>query len=659
MKLTKVRIENFQSIINSNSFEIDDVTCLVGKNESGKTALLKALYRLNPFIETEGDFDSSTDYPKSKYQEYRRMILGGGTDIIPVVFAVFKLELADIAIIAHQFGDQSVGTVNHEIIVSKGYSNELKLQGFSVNNESVLRHYIANSDIPEGLAAELHDNTADISTMIDILDSYPDPFDGIHDLIEQLNEANENGIENIVTAYIVQELMPKFLYFDEYYQIKGEYALNALNDRLAQNNLEDSDHPFLGLMRLADLELKEVINPSKTDELISILEYAANTLETKTISYWSQNSNVRITFEIRDGYHEDPEIMQQGTNILCRVEDKRYHFSTSLGARSRGFLWYFSFSAWYSSLLREENDLNLILLFDEPGLSLHARAQKDLLDFFASEIAPYHQLIYTTHSPFMIDSNHFQRVRIVEDKDVRLNSDDLYDDLYDYYDDNYGTKVISDVLKVESDSLFPIQGALGYDIYQTLFVGPNNLIVEGVSDLLYIQAISELLHRQDREGLSSDWTITPVGSFSKVSAFVSLMGFQGNLNLAVLIDYQTKDQQMIDNLYKQKLLKQNRIFTYADFISANEADIEDLFDADFYIKLVNDKFGYSLNLNDLPTTSSRIVKRIEEHLGRKYNHYSPARYFNDNINSIQNELTDKVLNRFQTVFDSINNLLPN
>ena len=57
MKLTKVRITNFQSIHDSTEFDIADVTCLVGKNEAGKTALLKALYRLNPlnpFIEGEG-----------------------------------------------------------------------------------------------------------------------------------------------------------------------------------------------------------------------------------------------------------------------------------------------------------------------------------------------------------------------------------------------------------------------------------------------------------------------------------------------------------------------------------------------------------------------------------------------------------------------------
>ena len=64
MKLTKVRITEFQSIQDSTEFEIGDVTCLVGKNEAGKTALLKALYHLNPIIEEDGDFDATNDYPR-------------------------------------------------------------------------------------------------------------------------------------------------------------------------------------------------------------------------------------------------------------------------------------------------------------------------------------------------------------------------------------------------------------------------------------------------------------------------------------------------------------------------------------------------------------------------------------------------------------------
>ena len=62
MKLMKARVTQFQSILDSNEFDVGEITCLVGKNESGKTALLNALYRLNPFIEAKGNFDVTDDY---------------------------------------------------------------------------------------------------------------------------------------------------------------------------------------------------------------------------------------------------------------------------------------------------------------------------------------------------------------------------------------------------------------------------------------------------------------------------------------------------------------------------------------------------------------------------------------------------------------------
>ena len=249
------------------------------------------------------------------------------------------------------------------------------------------------------------------------------------------------------------------------------------------------------------------------------------------------------------------------------------------------------FSPWYSKLRQEGGEL--ILLLDEPGLSLHGKAQEDLLRYFEDELKPHHQLIYTTHSPFMVDPTRFDRARIVQDLGIDSMSDQLPDD-------KQGTKVITEVLDATSDSLFPLQGALGYEIYQTLFIGPNNLVVEGVSDLLYIQTISTLLQEKGEQGLSPDWTITPVGGADKVPNFVALIGAQRHTNVAVLIDYQKKDEQSIQNLYKRKLLQQENVITYADFADGEEADIEDMFNPKFYLKLVNHVFNINLTVNDLP-----------------------------------------------------------
>jgi recombinational DNA repair ATPase RecF len=72
MRLESVRIELFRNVVNSGDIAIDpDVTCLVGKNESGKTALLNAIYRLNPVREGVS-FDSSKDYPRWRVSKDRR-----------------------------------------------------------------------------------------------------------------------------------------------------------------------------------------------------------------------------------------------------------------------------------------------------------------------------------------------------------------------------------------------------------------------------------------------------------------------------------------------------------------------------------------------------------------------------------------------------------
>jgi AAA ATPase domain len=175
------------------------------------------------------------------------------------------------------------------------------------------------------------------------------------------------------------------------------------------------------------------------------------------------------------------------TNIWGEVYDTKHLVSTGLGSRSRGFVWFFSFVAWYSQIKRRGD--NVMLLLDEPGLTLHGRAQGDLLRYFEQELKPDHQLIYSTHSPFMVDPTHFDRVRIVQD--LSIDKDDLPRE-------RQGTKITEDIFEATDDSLFPLQGALGYEIHQTLFIGPNSLLVEGPADPLYIQAVSAILGRASR-----------------------------------------------------------------------------------------------------------------------------------------------------------------
>ena len=140
MKLTKVRITEFQSIQDSTEFEVGDVTCLVGKNEAGKTALLKALYRLNPIIEEDGSFDVTLDYPRRAVSEYKDDVEAGHREPAKVVQATYALEPEDITAIQEFFGPQCLQDETPTVTLHKGYSDEdedkFTFSGLNVDEKS-------------------------------------------------------------------------------------------------------------------------------------------------------------------------------------------------------------------------------------------------------------------------------------------------------------------------------------------------------------------------------------------------------------------------------------------------------------------------------------------------------------------------------------------
>ena len=653
MKLVKAQVTDFQSIRDSTEFEVGDVTCLVGKNEAGKTALLKAIYRLNPINASDADFDVVSDYPRATAANYQADVDDGERDHAVIVRATFELEDHDVAAIAERYGDECVASDSPTFTLCKDYSNTVTISDLDVDEDDALGHLTSNTDLPSSVASALSERD-NLEAMIEHLDELEEPSESTKNLRHELSQIDDRGFGTHVYEEILQTRVPQFLYFDEYYQLTGQDNIEALQERVRDGQLKDSDRPLLGLIELARLNLDTLTDPRRTEALVSKLEAAEAVLSSKVLTYWSQNQHLRLQFDVRQALPEDPVGMTSGMNIWGRVKDTKHSVTTLLGSRSRGFVWFFSFLAWYSKV-RREND-NLILLLDEPGLSLHAKAQGDLLGYFDAELAPHHQVLYTTHSPFMVDPSKFNRVRIVQDLSIEKDSETLRPD-------QEGTKVTTDVLEATEDSLFPLQAALGWEIHQTLFIGPNCLVVEGVSDLLYIQAISELLQSQDREGLSADWTITPVGGFDKVSTFVALIGAQPGLRLATLIDYHRRDQQAIENLFKRKLMEKSNVLTFANFVDGDEADVEDMFKPSFYLELVNQEFGSSINVGDLPTHGNRILPRLEEYLesnplpeSARFNHYRPARYLMEHTHALN--IPDQTLDRFERAFTTLNQLLP-
>ena len=158
-----------------------------------------------------------------------------------------------------------------------------------------------------------------------------------------------------------------------------------------------------------------------------------------------------------------------------------------------------------------------------------------------------------------------------------------------------------------------------------------------------------------------------MGGADKVPTFVALIGAQKSLRVATLIDFQKTSAQMVENLYKRKLLTRKHVLTFADFTGKTEADIEDMFEPDFYLKLVNEEYktqlATPLSLAALNTHYPRILVSIEEFLSKNpltpglFSHYRPARYFTEHIVSLSEELSPFTVDRFEQAFKALNKLI--
>jgi hypothetical protein len=116
-------------------------------------------------------------------------------------------------------------------------------------------------------------------------------------------------------------------------------------------------------------------------------------------------------------------------------------------------------------------------------------------------------------------------------------------------------------------------------------------------------------------------TVQKTGAAAKVPTFVALLAPQKGLRIATLLDVQAQDRQAVEGLYKRKLLQKKRVLTYADFTQTAEADVEDMFERDFYLSLVNAEYAAVLQrplaVNDLNVRVPRVLRALEVVLQRE------------------------------------------
>lgn len=639
MQLVDVWITHYRSIEDSAVIPVEpDVTCLVGKNESGKTAVLQALRRLNP-VEKAVVFVVTEDYPRRHLQTY-----GERHAKAPVVVkARFALTPQEVSEIEAAFGPGICpATYPAErptvpmVEVSRDYDNKRNVN-LAVNEVVFVRHLVAGIADLDPRAQEIAAKASTLKELQAGLGELPDQSVSVQALVAKLAQHAEGSVSDQVWVACLDKHFPRFMYFNDYSIMHGSASLDYLVT--PQAKADERLLPLLDLLRLARTSPQQLKEQANYEEHKARLEGTANFITDEVFRYWKQNRELEVEFDVAPGTTEDPAHAQGAHVLRVRIKNRRHRVTVPFDERSRGFVWFFSFLARFNAIATEGKPL--ILLLDEPGLSLHASAQEDFLCFIDERLAPHHQVIYTTHSPFMIQPNRLTRVRTVEDIDSK------------------GTVVSKDALATDAATAFPLQAALGYTLAQSLFIGPNCLLVEGPSDLLYLQTMSEVVRRAGGQPLDSKWVITPVGGSGRLGMFVTLLG-ANKLNVAVLMDFKKQDQQLLDQLLDGRWLDKSRILRVSDFTGAKEADIEDLFDVDTYLALVNSAWPQAglmpADLSQHPRITVRVEGALEARGLTDFDHFRPALEGMKVLATLQ--LPGNVVANFQQVFTRLNGLLP-
>lgn len=661
MKLISFHVYNFRSINDSSSIDISRITALIGRNESGKSNLLLALSSLKP---PEGfkELNRIKDFPRHRRLEE----CDEETKSVSSIWELDQREQTELS----EIWSHAKGVSRVEIgrfYGKKHWVSFIDISNCEFDESEVDKKVRKIVPAVKAVASKLEDQKKEkLEKAADIFKSKITPkpdriawaqeasnnLSALRQALSQadveLSDAQEQHIidleklaESIAGDKATQaraeqwllDKMPVFIYLDEYPELSGHQNISELLQRRQQGKLTDADRNFDKMCKVSGLDPQELQN-------------LLNRKEQETRNQLANRASAVITTEIRRLWKDRPlkvRFNPDAEHLDTFISDPNsvYDVEVNLDERSRGFKWFFSFYINFAADTKGGDAENAILLLDEPGLYLHAKSQTDLLSHFEKDF--HNQIIYTTHSPFMVPTHRLDSVRTVN------------------ITENTGTTVTNDPTG-DARTLFPLQAALGFDLAQSLFVGSSNLVVEGVTDYWIISSISSYLVEKGGKALNCDLTITPAGGAQKVSYMVALLTSE-QLNVLLMLDEERGARITNNELVKSRLIhEQNIIFVSEAFDenSPKEADIEDLFGAGIYEALVKESYakeleGKTLNLN---IRTPRIAKRVEEglkNLGIEFHKTRPARLLLEKMATDPTQImNDVTINNFEKLFSTIN-----
>lgn len=434
-------------------------------------------------------------------------------------------------------------------------------------------------------------------------------MDEIEELIEAVDipEPEDNEEAN----KLILENLPSLVYYSNYGNLDSEIYLPHVIQNMNRNDLGVKEaakaRTLKVLFNFVKLKPQEILElgqdfaqgASPTQEQIEavaekkkerdVLLQSASTELTSRFREWWKQGDYRFRFQA-DGNH-----------FRIWVSDDKRPEDIELEGRSTGLQWFLSF---YLVFLVESQSSHrgAILLLDEPGNSLHPIAQRDLSAFF-DNLSTTNQIFYTTHSPFMVDPNHLDRVKAV-------------------YIDSSGSTAVSANLRAaegqvkQTQSIYPVHAALGLSVSDTLLQGCVSVIVEGTSDQYYLSAIKNFLIGRGLILPNREIIFIPAGGVKGIAAVVSIITGKDQTLPFVLLDGDgpglSGAKKLRETIFESS---PNNVIVVNEHVALENAEIEDLMPVDFLASIVTRMLPRPADLEedflDVVQSGIPIVQQIE------------------------------------------------
>jgi len=609
LRLRRFRIRAFRCIHDSGDVTVGDLAAFVGRNESGKTTILQGLILLN-----RDEIVSELDLCDEMVEELKSEI--------NVAEGVFELNEHEREFVKEKFPSLDIKRLkifrtnkNPEIQYDFedgkiGEEQNTNLRSWQ-SITSDLQNFINTipNHIQEQLDTDFFQLSSPPKTIGDFkkdLQIFDESIKSVaseeEEVVSEWNELypkileNSNGFLNTserleLEEFIKDNLHPRIVYFSDYKKILGNINLQDYLHGVKSStsgNVEyveefDRVETVRNLFYLAELELDKLEeyqnSPSK---LIKLLNQASKKLTSRLNPAWKgEPIHVELRFNpgnimsvIISDVHRDGTITNTGL----------------LNRRAEGFKWTFSFIINFAAETQRSELKEAILLLDEPARNLHPTQQRGISDLLKN-LAGTNQVLYATHSPFMIFDYTPGNLLVVE-LERKKHLSKIY---YEYW-------------KADDATLIPILYGLSRGLVESTVdreIGSNSrpiIIVETMSDTMYLNAFDKFL--QDPNISMNPLNVIPAYNKNSVLPLAIFYRDHG-YNTFILLDNDNESKQIAEQLKNNKFSEVQTIFFERE--GKLLQSIEDYMVTEDYLYAVNQTYEIKLRKQGFENLTSNQV----------------------------------------------------